>query len=173
MPELHFRPLTPNDATAYRALRLAALTHNPECFLGTLEFESRYNLEFFERELAGAAAANCFGYHGVWENDQLLGYVQLETSYLPKQRHIAFLYNLYISHLARRRGLARQLCDYVFKKLRTETPVELVYLAYNSSNTSARDFYRSLGFQRCGIKPKAIKWQDHYDDEVEMVLQLK
>lgn len=172
MPELLFRTLTPQDATAYRELRLAALAHDPESFLATLEFEQQHKLDFFERELAAAASRPCFGYHGVFEQDRLLGYAQIETSYLPKQRHVAFLYNIYIAHTARRRGLARMLCEHIFARLKQETDIELIYLAYNSSNAGARDFYKSLGFKRCGIKPDAIKWHDHYDDEVEMVLRL-
>lgn len=172
MPNLTFRALTPTDAEVYRELRLAALTHDPDSFLATLEFEQKHTLDFFERELAAAASHPCFGYHGVFEADQLVGYAQIETSYLPKQRHIAFFYNLYIAHIARRRGLGKQLCGHVLHLLKKETAVELVFLAYNSSNTAARDFYKSLGFKRCGIKPRAIKWQNHYDDEVEMVLEL-
>jgi ribosomal protein S18 acetylase RimI-like enzyme len=172
MLDLTFRLLTPIDAEAYRALRLAALTHDPDSFLATLEFEQRHQLEFFERELAAASSHPCFGYHGVWEGGVLLGYAQIETSYLPKQRHISFLYNVYIAHTARRRGLAKQLCEHIFERLRKETAIEVIYLAYNSSNAGARDFYHALGFKRCGIKPDAIKWQDHYDDEVEMVMRL-
>jgi ribosomal protein S18 acetylase RimI-like enzyme len=172
MTELSFRILTPDDAEKYRELRLAALTHDPQSFLATLEFEQQHSTEFFQRELAGAASHPCFGYHGVWHGDELLGYAQIETSYLPKQRHIAFLYNVYIAHTARRQGLAKKLTAEIFSRLQQETAVELVYVAYNSSNTGARDFYHSLGFKRCGIKPQAIKWQGVYDDEVEMVLKL-
>lgn len=173
MSKIIFKPLTPQDAAAYQALRLTALTDDPQSFLAVLGQEQQLGLDFYERELAAVAAHPCFGYHGVWENEVLLGYALIETSFLPKQRHIAFLYNLYVVRSARRRGLAKQLCEYIFARLRQETAVELIFLAYNSSNLGARDFYYSLGFKRCGIKPQAIKWQDTYDDEVELVLRLR
>ncbi|HCC84846.1 MAG TPA: hypothetical protein DEP87_04145 [Candidatus Pacebacteria bacterium] len=173
----NFRLLTAADAADYQKLRLEALARNPESFLGTLETEKTRSLEYFEREIEFASHLPVYGYHGVWQDQtdhqaQLLGYVQIDTSYLPKQRHVAFLYNLYVSHLARRQGLGRLLCQHVFTELKNQTQVELIYLGCNSGNLQARNFYHSLGFKRCGIKPRAIKWQGVYDDEVEMVLEL-
>jgi hypothetical protein len=61
----------------------------------------------------------------------------------------------------------------VFELLKTQTQIELIFLSYNGQNQVGRDFYHSLGFKRCGVKVNAIKWQDQYDDEVEVVLNLR
>lgn len=167
------RRLTAGDGAAYQALRLEALATNPGSFLATLASEQNHNLEYFERELEAAHHSPMYGYYGIFDQNALIGYVYIDTSYLPKQRHIAFLYNLNIATSHRRQGLAQQLCQEIFSLLKKQTEIELVFAACNASNKTARSFYHQLGFRRCGIKPKAIKWQGEYDDEVELVLELK
>lgn len=173
MPLEKFKILTSQDAFEYRRLRLEALAQNPDNFLCTLESEQNRQLENFERDLEGANFQPIYGYHGIFQDDKLMGYVQIDTSFLPKQRHLAFLYSLYISIDARRQGLAKKLCQHIFSLLKTQTQVELVYLSYNGRNAIGKAFYQSLGFKRFGVKVDAIKWQNQYDDEVEAVLDLR
>jgi ribosomal protein S18 acetylase RimI-like enzyme len=61
----------------------------------------------------------------------------------------------------------------VFNLLKSQTKTELIFLSYNAQNLAGKNFYHSLGFKRCGVKVNAIKWQNQYDDEVEVVLNLK
>jgi RimJ/RimL family protein N-acetyltransferase len=166
------RLLTGADAPAYQALRIAALQQNPESFLATHEVESHRPPEFFTRELDYANHLPMYGYYGIFLDQTLVGYIQVDGVNLPKQRHIAFLYNLYISHDHRRKGLAATLCKHVLRELENQTNVELVFGACAAKNKSALAFYHQFGFRRCGIKPRAIKWQDEYDDEVDLVLEL-
>lgn len=173
MPNLIFRILTVADAPAYQRLRLESLIQNPENFLQTYETEKNRQLENFERDLEGARFAPIYGYHGVFQDNKLMGYLQIDTSFLPKQRHLAFLYNLYITSSARRQGLAKKLCLNVLNLLKNQTQIELIYLSYNGKNETGKAFYKNLGFKRFGVKVDAIKWQSQYDDEVEAVLNLK
>jgi ribosomal protein S18 acetylase RimI-like enzyme len=166
------RRLTANDAAAYQTLRLEALTTNPDSFLATLAGEQEHSVTYFERELEAAHHSPMYGYYGVFVADVLAGYAYIDTSYLPKQRHLAFLYNLHIATAYRRQGLALRLCQEIFSLLKQQTQIELIFAACNGSNKSARSFYHQLGFRRCGIKPNAIKWQGKYDDEVELVFEL-
>jgi|GEM_PF-465644 len=172
MSNLTFRTLTAADAPEYQRLRLESLVQNPENFLSTFESEKNRRLENFEQDLEGAKFGPVYGYHGIFQDNQLLGYLQIDTSFLPKQRHLAFLYSLYISATARRQGLAKKLCHYVLGLLKSQTQVELIYLSYNGRNEAGKAFYKALGFKRYGVKVNAIKWQNQYDDEVEAVFDL-
>jgi RimJ/RimL family protein N-acetyltransferase len=168
----HIRLLTAHDGPEYQKLRLEALQTNAQVFLNTFETESSWHESAYAHELEYSYAPPYFGYYGIFEEDNLLGFCQITKSYLDKQRHIAFLYNLYVGANHRQRGLASNLMEHIFDQLSDHEHLESVFLSCIASNKVARKFYEKNGFKRCGIKPKSVKWQDRYDDEIEMVLRL-
>ncbi|MGD9128980.1 MAG: GNAT family N-acetyltransferase [Candidatus Woesebacteria bacterium] len=169
---LKIRLLNGQDALFYRDLRLKALQTDPKSFLSTYQAEKNNLDSFFARELDLAIFPPVFAYWGVFENKQLIAYVQLAKSYLAKQAHLAFIYNLYLDPAFRKQGIASRLLKEVLAKLRTETKVERVFLSCNANNHNALQFYKKFAFKTCGVKEKSIKWQGEYDDQVEMVLEL-
>lgn len=173
MTASQIRLLTRQDAPAYQALRLQSLQQNPEAFLSTYESESQLHDQAFAEHLDWAYHPPCFGYFGIFIHDQLVGYLQAGKNFLEKQAHVAALYNLYISHQVRHHGLASRLMQTVLDRLQHEAQIERVYLSCTAKNPAAYRLYRRLGFQRIGIKAKAVKWQGVYDDEIEMVKLLQ
>lgn len=164
------RLLTADDAQAYKQLRLQALTTNPESFLATFNSENNKPLASFASELRYAIGQPIFGYYGVFNDNQLIGYAYLEKSYLNKQEHIAFLYNLYIHPEFRGQKLATKLVNFLLAKVKDQTQIERIFLSCNQKNAPALKLYEKLGFKTYAIKEKSIKWQDQYDNEVEMVM---
>jgi ribosomal protein S18 acetylase RimI-like enzyme len=172
MSNITFRQLDTSDAKHYQTLRLEALTVNPESFLSTVATEQKKSLISYEYELKAAVYPPVFGYHGVFIDQQLVGYIQLGGSYLPKQHHLAFLYNLYIAKDFRRQKLAQQLITYATELLRAQTVIEQLFVGCNAKNIQGAAFYQALGFKNWGRRPKSVKWQGEYDDELEWVLEL-
>jgi ribosomal protein S18 acetylase RimI-like enzyme len=175
------RPLTTDDSHLYQLLRLKAVQTDPKSFLSTFEREKDKSAEQYISEIGYSYAPPIFGHWGAFAEDnqaKLLGYVQLGNSTLPKQAHIAFIYNLYIDVDERKQGIAGKLLSHVIYQIQAETQIERIFLSCNSQNKNALRFYKKIGFKRCGIKPRSVKWQDsngqnQYDDEVEMVYLIK
>jgi ribosomal protein S18 acetylase RimI-like enzyme len=171
MNSLPIRLLTGQDGPEYQRLRLKALQTDPEVFLATFDQESQKREQSFAQELELAYHPPTFGYYGLFlEDETLAGYLQISPSYLPKQAHLAFLYNLYVDPTTRGQDVASRLWQHATTQLQQHTPsIERVFLSCVATNKPAISFYKKCGFKRCGIRPASIKWQGRYLDEVEMV----
>lgn len=169
---ISIRLLNYQDAQIYKDLRLKALANNPESFLATFEAENNKPISAFSAELRYAVGEPIFGYYGVFAENELVGYAYLEKSYMDKQKHIAFFYNLYIDSAYRGQGLASKLFNYLLEKIKQQTQIERIFLSCNKKNIPAFKLYQKLGFIQYGIKEKSIKWQNQYDDEIEMVREV-
>jgi len=170
---LLIRPLTREDGATYQSLRLESLQMNPEAFLSTYEAEIKLTNDAFTDHLGWSYSPPLFGYYGIFVDDELAGYVQLSKNYLEKQQHTMSLNNLYIAVTHRRKGFAQRLVTYVLKRAQVLGKIERVFLSCTAQNKTAYQFYKKLGFQGYSVKVKAIKWNQQYDDEVEMVMALK
>lgn len=172
-PLTNIRRLTSDDAPAFQALRLTAVTKFPGSFLSTTLAESNRPLLSFQYELRTAIVPPVFGYYGIFQANTLIGYVQLGCSLLPKQAHIAFLYNLYVDQHHQQQGFAKQLVQHCLNQLKTDDTIERVFVTCNASNASGVAFYTALGFTVWGKRPNSVLWQGKYDDELEWVLELR
>lgn len=166
------RPLTTADAPAYRALRLAALQHNPESYLATYESENQKSVDTIAWELRQWTRPPVNGYYGLFVENQLIGYAQLDQIFVVKQRHIAHLYNLYIDPTHRGQGHATKLIEHLTQLAREKAGVERLFITCNRHNTAAQALYQKLGFRQYALREKSVKWQGEYDDELEMVKEL-
>jgi RimJ/RimL family protein N-acetyltransferase len=84
-----------------------------------------------------------------------------------KRAHKAHLWGMYVRHVARGTGLARQLVEAVLTF--AQERVELVQLSVVAGNVPAQRLYASLGFTRYGLEERALKLDGQYFDEVLMV----
>jgi RimJ/RimL family protein N-acetyltransferase len=165
----HLRLLTGRDGPEFQRLRLQALEDAAEAFLSSWETESRTHEGAFAGELDYAYSPPHFGYYGLFNEERLVGFCQIGRSYLEKQNHVAFIYNLFVDPAYRGQGYARRLVSEVLDQVTTHEGIEAVFLSCAAKNKVGLKFYGSLGFQRCGVKRRSIKWQGEYDDEVEMI----
>lgn len=173
-PKYFFRLLTRSDGAAFRRLRLLSLEKDAYAFMSSFDAESRLHEKHFENHLDWAYHPPLLGYYGIFSDEQmapssLIGYAQLTTPFLAKQNHVGQLNNVYVEPSWRGKGAAKALIQYIQEKVHTSGEIEQVYLSCTASNKLARKFYEKSGFRRYGVKVKAVKWQDKYDDEVEYV----
>jgi ribosomal protein S18 acetylase RimI-like enzyme len=146
------RPLHPDDAVPYRALRLRALREHPQAFTSDAEQEAAKPLRWSQERLHANAVAAFFG-HCV--GDSLVSMVGLELSARQKESHVGHLIGMYVSPEYAGRGLARQLVEHCLEHAR-QRGLRAVKLTVTSNNAQAMQLYLSCGFCRYGQEEQAI-----------------
>ena len=159
------RLLQPEDARAWRALRLHGVAHCPEAFGSSLAEERDQPLSTMAERLRvspGFAVADSTG--------DFIGTVGLGFTRSEKLRHKGFIWGMYVLPSARRAGLGRALLEAAIAHATGR--VEELRLDVGAENGAALALYRSLGFTAYGTEPRALKLGDAYIDEVKMALRL-
>ena len=165
-PEI--RPLTPDDAAAFLAVRLRSLREHPEAYHSTAE---DWDVPV---ERAAAMLAENVGI-GVFEAGRLSGLLLLATSarHRVKLRHKVEIWSVYVAPEARGRGYARALVARALQEARARG-YEAAMLSVNAANPSARAVYEALGFRAYGTEPRAMKLPDgRVFDDVLMQCDLR
>lgn len=155
------RRLGPDDAEASRAIRLSALATSAEAFGSTLEREAAFPLSAFADRLASSTVL------GVFEGGAIAGIAGLRRHDGPKETHKATVWGVFIEPRSRGRGLARLLLTSLLEGV--ERGVEQVLLTVSADNRAAIALYESLGFERYGVEPRALKTATGDADEVLMI----
>ena len=158
------RSLQPEDAEAYRAIRLEALERNPESFGSTLEAEVAQPLEWFAGRLRNSTV------FGAFLRSELLGIAGFSAQTAAKQRHKGVLWGMYVRPSGRGFGVGRRLVAAVIEHARQH--VEILQLTVVSANEGARRLYVDMGFAEYGVEERGLKWGGEYFDEVLMALFL-
>lgn len=162
------RALTVDDAVAFRALRLQAISGSPTAVWPTAEEESART----EAEIAGRIVQSATQVvFGAFSGDSLVGIAGLRREALVQVAHKATLWGVFVHPRCRHQGLARTLFAYA-RTHAVETGVLQIHLCVNAENTSAKSLYGSLGFVTFGVEPRAMQVGKQFYDEVHMVLRL-
>jgi len=164
---MDIRRLGPDDAPAYRALRMRALWEFPEAFTSSWEEDEKQPMEVWEIRLAGEHSL----FWGAFEDGQLCGMVGLERERRAKNRHKGTVIGMYVSQEYFGTGMGRALIDMLIAEAR-QMGLELLVLTVTEGNTVATNFYQAAGFRSFGIEPKAIRLEDRYYGKNHMVLEL-
>ena len=106
MPAITVRPLTPDDASAYRALRLAGIAELPAAFCTTHAAESGLPLARIAERLRATSYQIIFG---AFDKEQLIGIAGLRREPIAVVHDKASLWSVYVAPQARGRGAGRQL----------------------------------------------------------------
>ncbi len=160
MPALELRRLSPDDAEAYREIRLESLLSSPEAFGATHEQEAAQPLDWFMDRLSRTAV------FGAFNGGELIGTAGYYRQGGTKYRHKGALVGMYVRPHARRRGAGSALIGAVVRHATTE--VELIQLCVITDNEAARNLYRRNGFTEYGLEQHALKQNGRYFDEVLM-----
>jgi ribosomal protein S18 acetylase RimI-like enzyme len=173
---MQFRLLTAQDGPTFQIKRIESLQQNPDAYLTVLEQEQNRHEADFAQELESNYHPPTFGYYGAFTDDsdhpELAGYCLITSSWLPKQKHIAMMYNLYVSPQFRHQHVASHLMKYITEQLAAHEHVDRLFITCAASNKPALRFYAKHGFRRCGRRPGSIKWQGQVDDELEFMLEI-
>lgn len=164
------RQLVPNDAAAFRALRLDGFARHPLEFRYTPDDETATTLADTEGRLGRDFVVGAFASDGT-----LAGIGGLSRFIGAKLRHKALLWGMYVHPSARGQGLGESMVASLLVHARS-IGVEIVQLTVMADNTSARRLYERCGFETYGIEPAAVTVRDHdtirYLDERLMLLRL-
>ena len=161
------RKLTEEDGEALWALRLRALTDNPEAFATTYEETLASGRE---RLLEGLRQKESF-YVGAFEYG-LIGMVYFRREEGLKNRHKGRILSMYVQPESRGQGLGKALLQEVTAQVKQLVGVEQLHLTVVTTNAAARSLYHSMGFEVYGTIQRALKMDEQYWDEEQMVLHL-
>jgi RimJ/RimL family protein N-acetyltransferase len=162
--DVHIRQLTPADAAAYRAIRLAGLKQNPEAFGSTFETEFAKPLAWFFSRLSESTV------FGAFYDREILGVAGFAARTTEKEAHMGLLWGMYVRPEARWTGVARRLVEAVIDFARPR--VEVLQLSVVVGNERARRLYTNLGFVEYGIERNSLKHNGKYYDEILMAHDL-
>ncbi|MEH7122455.1 GNAT family N-acetyltransferase [Bacillus sp. JJ1773] len=165
---MNIRLLNPDDAVAYRDLRLIALKDHPSAFASSYEEEKDRPAEVYgERFQSGDSLT-----FGAFEDDALIGSVTLFNESKLKLKHRANIFAMYVSTEKRKMGIGKQLISAAIEKAKELNEIEQIYLTVEATNEPAKKLYHSFGFETFGRDKKALKIGNVYFDEEHMVLYL-
>jgi ribosomal protein S18 acetylase RimI-like enzyme len=166
---MHIRRLTPADATAFQALRLAALCDAPSAFGSSYEEEKEFSAAVIEGRLA---LKDDRGPFGAFEDEVLVGLVVLGRENARKLSHKALIWSMYVAPVARGKGVGRALLSEALALARSVPEIRQVNLCVNADNSNAIRLYESVGFETFGREPGALLIDGQLHDELHMRLQL-
>ncbi|WP_106498033.1 GNAT family N-acetyltransferase [Lentibacillus sp. Marseille-P4043] len=166
---MDIRTLNVADAQSYRSLRVEALLDSPEAFVTTYEEEMSKKDPI--HETATKLKHKNSIHFGAFKKEKLVGTVTLQLETFKKTKHKAHLLAMYVSPDARGMGIGRALLTETINKAK-ELGIEQLQLTVVSNNEAAKTLYTQCGFTVYGVEKEALKINDLYVDEVDMVLFL-
>lgn len=143
MPSFSVRPLAPDDAAAYRALRLAGIAEQPAAFCTTLAAESALPLAQIAERLRPTSHQIIFG---TFDGAQLIGIAGLRREPIAVLHDKASLWGVYVAPPARGRGAGRQLVQAAIAHACAIPELARVRLAVAQDNHAALTLYLGSGF---------------------------
>lgn len=153
------RRLGPEDATAYRTLRLRGLREHPDAFTSSYEEDVHKPVEVLARRLQAGASADERVF-GAFADGALVGVVGLIREGRAKNRHKATLVGMYVVRERSGRGIGRMLLEHALADAREQPGLERIVLTVTHGNDGARRVYAHAGFETFGIEPMAIRVGD-------------
>lgn len=163
------RRLTPADAAAFQALRLAALLETPIAFGSSHGEEVGSSLQAVAARLEPLPDRGVFG---AFAADTLVGIVGLGRENLLNLSHKAFIWGMYVAPAHRNRGLGRDLLATAIAFAGTNPAIRQINLCVNASLIPAVGLYHSIGFLTYGHEPEAMLVQGALYDELHLRLPL-
>jgi ribosomal protein S18 acetylase RimI-like enzyme len=101
---------------------------------------------------------------------QVVGWLSLSGYELEKLRHVAML-GMAVHRQFRRRGVGKTLTRYAIEWAKTNETLRRIGLAVFSTNVSAVQLYKSVGFEIEGIEKNEIRFSDgKFSDQILMGL---
>ncbi|PHV28071.1 GNAT family N-acetyltransferase [Janthinobacterium sp. BJB426] len=143
MPAITIRPLTPDDASAYRALRLAGIAELPTAFCTTHAAESGLPLAQIAQRLHATSHQIIFG---AFNEEQLIAMAGLRREPIAVVHDKASLWSVYVAPQARGCGAGRQLVQAAIAHACSVPELARVRLAVAQDNHAALTLYLDCGF---------------------------
>lgn len=166
------RPFAPEEAAAFREIRLEALRLQPEAFGASVEEAEGADVAAFAAALRKAAPDAVFG---AWRPGEAApqGMAGFFAHRARKVAHKGAVWGVYVRGAARGQGIGRQLMQAAIARARG-AGLETLLLTVSEGAPAARALYGSLGFVAYGTEPRGLKpGPGRYLDEMLMALDLR
>ncbi|GHG31152.1 hypothetical protein GCM10017784_25410 [Deinococcus indicus] len=148
------RRLTPADAPAYRAARLAALHADPAAFLASAaEFTALDDAALAARLAPDAPGVTL----GAFLDTDLVGLLTLVREAAPPLAHRVNVYGVSVALTARGQGVGAALVQAGVELARSWAGVTSLHLAVMDSQAAALRLYERAGFRVWGTQPDAVR----------------
>jgi ribosomal protein S18 acetylase RimI-like enzyme len=157
------RRLTPEDAAAFRAIRLEALEGYPGAFTQSYADAERVDAATYAARL-GAGPDAVFG---AFEDGELIGTAAFSVRQGEKIAHKGLLWAVYVRPGTRSRGLGRALVSQVLEHAKQH--VLMVQATVVSDNPVAGALYESLGFETYGVEKSSLFVEGRLIDDIHIV----
>lgn len=168
---MHIRQLSETDAVAYQNLRLLALQDSPTAFSASYTDEAGRSIDDVAGRIAPAKDGSIFML-GIFEHDELAGFLAIVHPQREKLRHCIELAGMYIAPDSRRKGLGLALMRAAIAHVQTMPDVRQIKLGVNAENIAANELYQSVGFECYGTEPAALKIDGKLYDQKLYILHL-
>lgn len=111
----------------------------------------------------------------ITDQEKLIGVVsfQREGENREKLRHKGLLFRMYVSAEASGQGVGKKLIETLLQKVKILPDIEQINLTVVANNEKAKALYTKFGFKSFALEENAIKYQNQYFAEEQMVLKLK
>lgn len=162
----HIRELGPADARAFQTLRLEALRARPSAFASSYEEEHEIPIAVVAERLVDNPDRCVLG---AWLESNLVGMLGLQRERERKLSHKAFIWGMYVSPSARRRGAGRQLIAHALSRATSMPGVRQINLGVNAANAEAIALYEAVGFTSFGVERGFMLLDGELHDEILMV----
>ena len=167
---MEIRFLVPEDAGEWLRLRVEALQGDPAAFSASLEEYQALTVEEVKKRLWSGADAFVVG---AFQGSRLVGMAGFYRERGPKSRHKGRVWGVYVPPALRGAGVGRKMMKALLERAAAIDGVEQVLLSVAAVQEAAIRLYRSLGFERFGREPRALKIGDQWVDEEYMILRTR
>lgn len=158
-PGCDLRLLKVEHLEAYKALRDGMLAAHEEAFTSDAATELARPADSYRNrigQLSGAGGTALFTLTA-WIGPSLVGAVSCEREPRAKVQHQAHLIGMMVADRVQGLGLGRALLHATLRLVAAEPSVDLLTLSVTRNNHRAVSLYASMGFERYGRLPRAIR----------------
>ena len=164
-PVIEARRITEDQWPAYRELRLDALRQDPTAFGSSYEEEAQLNEEEWKKRTRTALCA--------FSGSDMIGMTTYLRISQQKNRHLAYIFAVYVKPSHRGQGVARQLIEKALADIQAMPGVVKVKLTVTESQRAAVALYKRFGFRVTGTLKQELCVEGRFYDQLAMEKHLR